>query len=138
MDDRDFLSENELVEELLSEGFQTEEIHAAFSWMESVELTPQKSDHSLTVPTNRVFTAEEARNLSSESLGFLIRLRTMGILDDELHEEILDRALQTAEDEVSLKDLKTITALTLFARAHHLWRREVECIIEDDWVRLYH
>jgi Smg protein len=139
MEDRDFLTEGEIIEELLAEGFAAEEIDAAFSWMESYSmqnLTPR--DHSLTSPTNRVFTAEEARSLSAEARGFLVRLRTMGILDDELHEEILDRALQSAEEEVSLKDLKTITALTLFTRANNQWRREVDCIIEDDWASLYH
>ena len=28
--------------------------------------------------------------------------------------------------------------LTLFTRSHDEWRREVDCILEDDWSRLYH
>ena len=33
MEERDFLTENELVEELLAVGFEEDEIAAAFSWM---------------------------------------------------------------------------------------------------------
>jgi Smg protein len=139
MEEREPLSEEDLVGKLLAVGFEAEEIDAAFSWMERLAL--QSADHSattLTLPTNRVFSAEEARILSSDARGFLLRLRAMGVLDDEIHEEIVERALQSGEDEVGLKDLKAIIALTLFSRSHDDWRRQMDCLFEDDWTRLYH
>jgi len=39
---------------------------------------------------------------------------------------------------VGLPEIKTLVALTLFSRSHDDWRREVDCIMEDDWSRLYH
>ncbi len=45
---------------------------------------------------------------------------------------------QSGEDEVTLKDLKAIIALTLFARSQDDWRRQMDCLFEDDWSRLYH
>jgi len=138
MEERDFLTENELVEELLAVGFDEEEIAAAFSWMENLSLADrQQSPRALAVSTHRVFTTEEKRLLSTEARGFLIRLRTLAILDDDLEEEVIERAMR-AEGGVSLPELKTLVALTLFSRSHDDWRREVDCIMEDDWSRLYH
>jgi len=139
MEDRGFLSEAEIVEELLAVGFESDEIDAAFSWMENLSLhAPPKANAPLALLTHRVFTAEENRSLSREARGFLVRLRTMGILDDDIEEEILEKALDGAEDEVTLSELKTITAFTFFARSQDQWRREVDCILDNDWSRLYH
>jgi Smg protein len=139
LDDRDILTESDLVEELLSVGFEAEEIDAAFCWMESQTLcAPASSVTSLTPPANshRVFSTEENRALSSEARGFLTRLRGMGILDDEVQEDVIEKALQMAEDEVTLKEIKTITVLAMFANSQHEWRREFDCLLEDDWQRL--
>lgn len=138
MEEHDLLSENELVAELLAVGFDEEEIEAAFRWMETLSLQNRQQPPQLLVSaSHRVFTAEESRVLSTEARGFLIRLRTLGILDDELEEEIIERATQ-AEEELTLAELKTLVVLTLFTRSHDDWRREVDCIMEDDWSRLYH
>ena len=139
MEDRDPLTESDLVEELLAVGFEAEEIDAAFSWMERLSLqTSNPPDVLLSLPPQRIFTPEEIQVISCEARGFLSRLRSLGILDEQAQEEIIDRAMQVAEDELSLKEMKTLTALTLFARSHEDWRREVDCFMEDDWSRLYH
>lgn len=139
LDDRDILTESDLVEELLSVGFEAEEIDAAFSWMESQTIcAPPSSVTSLTAPahSHRVFSTEENRALSSEARGFLTRLRGMGILDNEVQEDVIEKALQMAEDEVTLKEIKTITVLAMFANSQNEWRREFDCLLEDDWQRL--
>ena len=137
--DRDSVSENDIVEELLAVGFEADEIDAAFSWMQNVAThSPGKEQQLAEVRSQRVFTPEEVRDISAEARGLLIRLRTLGILDDAAQEEIIDKALQVADEPVSLKDMKAIAALTLFARNNDEWRREVDCFLDDDWVRLYH
>lgn len=139
LDDRDMMTETDLVEELLSVGFEAEEIDAAFSWMESQALSPPASNEtSLTVPavSTRVFSTEERRAISQEGRGFLVRLRSLGILNDDIQEEVIDKALQMAEEEVSLKEIKTITVLAMFANSQNEWRREFDCLLEDDWPRL--
>lgn len=139
MEERDTLSENEIVEELLSVGFEADEIDAAFSWMETLSLQQGTAPAPLlALSTHRIFTPEECRTLSSEARGFLIRLRMMGILNDELQEEIIERAMQSSEDAVCLKEMKTLTALILFARSHDEWRREADRLLEDDWSQMYH
>ena len=52
LDDRDMATENDLVEELLSVGFEAEEIDAAFCWMESQALcAPTGSETSPSRPS---------------------------------------------------------------------------------------
>jgi Smg protein len=139
MEDRDHFSDSDIVEELLAVGFDAEEIDAAFSWMESHSLpTRVAPSEQLALSTHRVFTPEECRDLSCEARGFLIRLRSMGILNDELQEEVIARAMEAGDDEVTLKEMKTITVLTLFSRSHDEWRREFDRLLEDDWSQLYH
>jgi len=140
MDDRDFLTEGDLVEQLLEEGFEAEEIDAAFSWMESLSMQCRSAatGRELTQPTYRIFTPEEGQVFTRDAMGFLIRLRTLGILDNDLQEEIIDKALRMSEEEVTLKEIKALTALTLFTRSQDDWHREVDCFMEDDWARICH
>jgi Smg protein len=130
-------SESDLVEELLAVGFDVDEIDAAFCWMEDQTLRARQTP-GLTAPltTHRVFSVEEQRGLALDARGFLVRLRTAGILDEELFEEILHKSLQMNDDQVTLKEIKTIAVLALFARNQHQWRQEFDCLLEDDWSRL--
>jgi Smg protein len=139
MADSTQLTESDIVEGLMAEGFDAAEIDAAFRWMEDLSLETRQAEISpLGLPTHRVFTLEETWGLSAEARGFLIRLRTLGILDDESEEEIIERALQIAEDDVSLKEIKALAALVLFSRTTQDWRREVDCFMDDDWARMFH
>jgi Smg protein len=139
MDERQLPAGSDIVEELLASGYEAEEIDAAFHWMESLSLRRvDQPAKSLVIPSQRIFTAEECQSLSREARGFLVQLRQLGILDDEVQEDIIQKALNMGEEELALKDIKTLTALSLFARSQHEWLREVDCFMEDDWARMYH
>jgi Smg protein len=136
------ISEQELVAELMSVGFEAEEINDAFSWMETVALQPptaQTADTKLeTSATYRIFSPEEQQALTTEGIGFLIKLKSMGLLTDVIQEEIIERAVGAAEDPLSLQEVKVITALTILSRSNSLWQREIDCLLENDWARIYH
>jgi Smg protein len=136
------ISEQELVTELLSVGFEAEEISDAFSWMEAVALQPSPAAKTepvaLEQPTYRIFSREERQALEPEALGFLVRLRTLGILSDAAQEEVIERAVQSAEDPISLQEVKLIAALTLLSHSSNLWQREIDCFFDSDWTRIYH
>jgi len=141
LEERDVGSETDLVEELIASGFDSDEIDAAFSWMQGFSASsdlPESRPALHDVPTMRVFTPDENRLLTSEARGFLIRLRSLGILNDESQEEVIDRAFQLGEDEVSLHEIKMMTSLTLFARSNEDWRREVNALMGDDWSQVIH
>lgn len=136
------INEQELVAELMSVGFEAEEISDAFSWMESVALqspAEQAAETSLlSPPTYRIFSQEEEQALSTEGIGFLVKIRSMGLLSDETQEEVIERAVRAAEDPLNLQEIKIITALTMLARSSNLWQREIDCFLENDWARIYH
>ncbi len=136
------INEQDLVAELMSVGFEAEEISDAFSWMESVALqipsTEASAPLSLEQPTYRIYSREEQQSLSSEAIGFLVRIRAMGLINDEAQEEVIDRAIKAAEDPITLQEIKMIAALTMLSRSNNLWQREIDCLLENDWVRIYH
>jgi Smg protein len=139
MDERELPSECDIVEELLASGFEAEEIDAAFHWMEGLAMhRADRPVDPMTILSQRIFTTEECHALSREARGFLMQLRQLGILDDDIQEEIIQKALHMAEDELTLKEAKVLTALSFFARSHNEWLREVDCFMEDDWTRMYH
>ena len=136
------ISEQELVAELMSVGFEAEEINDAFSWMESVALqgpAAQQAKAKLKPQsTYRVFTPEEERALSTEGVGFLVKLRNMCLLSDDAQEEIIERAVRAAEDPLNLQEVKMIAALTMLSKTNSLWQREIDCFLDNDWARIYH
>ncbi|WP_020675224.1 DUF494 family protein [Geopsychrobacter electrodiphilus] len=138
------ISEQELVAELMSEGFDAQEINDAFSWMESTALDlPQPKlqreiDISSSSKTSRIFTPEECRLIETDARGFLVRLRSIGLINDEIEEELLDRIMIAAEEPVSLQEIKILTALALLTRNSNQWQREIDCMMSEDWTRIYH
>lgn len=136
LDEQEPKSESDLVEELLAVGFEAAEIDDAFAWMETEALRPRQTSGVTSSSSHRVFTHEEQRAFSLEASGFLLRLRTLGILDDELFEDIVHKAMQMTAEEISHREIKTVTVLALFARSQHQWRQEFDCLLEDDWTRM--
>ena len=136
------INEQELIDELISVGFATEEISDAFTWMESVALRHplhhSVADIPMQQPSYRLYSREEQVALTQEAIGFLVKLRAMGMLPDEVQEEIIDRAMRAAEEPINLQEIKIISALTLLSRSSSLWQREIDCFLDNDWVRLYH
>lgn len=136
------VSEQELMVELMSVGFNADDINAAFSWIETVGLQTQaasESDPSLmNLPTYRVFNHQEQLALTTEARGFLVKIRTMGLLSDEAQEEIIERAIHSAEDQINEQEIKLITILILLSRSNNLWLREIDCFLDNDWKQIYH
>ncbi len=134
------ISEQELIAELISVGYEADEINDAFSWMETIALQPAQDDVDplLCMTTYRTYSAPEQQMLTMEARGFLTRLRAMGLLSDDSQEEIIDRALRGAEDPVTEPEIKLIAILTLLARSNNLWLREIDCFLDNDWASIYH
>jgi Smg protein len=137
------ISEQELVAELMSEGFDAEEINDAFSWMESTALDQTRQQQtevnlSTSSSTMRIFTDEECRLIDTEARGFLVRLRSMGLIDNAIEEDLIDRIVTAADEPVSLQEIKILTALSLLAKNSNQWQREIDCLMTEDWARIYH
>ncbi len=136
------VNEQELMAELISAGFESEEISGAFAWMEATALQPQTESTKIELvqnpPTYRLFSIQEQQALTTAARGFLVKVRAMGLLSDEAQEEIIDRVLHSAEDLVDEQEVKLITIITLLSHSNSLWLREIDCFLENDWDRIYH
>lgn len=131
-------NEHEIVEQLLDFGFEAEEIDAAFSWMEHQSQPADTARQEMTLAAPRVFSPQEKCALSLEARGFLTRLRNLGLLDTETEEEIIQSALELDEDEISLREIRHLAAMFIVSRSRHDLRRDIDCILQDDWSALYH
>lgn len=132
-----FVSENwetmanqeELLDELQNQGFSNREISDAFRWIEKNTLgsdtdgdaeteSPQVTIH----PPARVLSAVESGKLTAEAHGFILRLYERGFIDPVILEDILERVVKMDIEEVGIKEIRRLTALTLFIRVQSEWR----------------
>jgi Smg protein len=63
----------------------------------------------------RVYSVKEQSHLGSECLGFISFLEGLGVLSVPMREIVLDRALATPGDPVSLDDLKIIVLMVYWS-----------------------
>jgi len=139
LSDLDFPAESDLVNELLASGFAADEINAAFLWMERLNHDPvERLAPTFRTPTFRVFAPEESRLLSLEARGFLVRLRLLGLIDETLFEEMVQRATADASEELDLDEIKHVAAQTLATHVQSEWGNEVASILDDDWDGFLH
>lgn len=136
------LSDNDkvLISDLLDAGFEGDDIQSAISMLSS--MTPasdtETDQYQMSIPPVRIYTFEERHVLSSDARGLLYRLRTLGIINDRIQEEIIDKALSIAEGEIPMHEMRMITAITILTESDRDWQREVGCIIEDNWSGVFH
>lgn len=139
LSEHDFPAESDLVNELLASGFAADEINAAFLWMERLHHNPiERLTPTFRTPTYRVFSPEECRLLSVEARGFLVRLRLLGLIDETLFEEMIQRATSDAGEELCLEEIKGVAAQALATHAQSEWGNEIASILDDDWNGFLH
>lgn len=105
------ISSKELAGDLYDAGFELDEIHKAFDWLddleelESIETTPSQAVGV------RIFTHVEKAKLSIECRGFLSFLEQIGALDSVTRETVIDRAMALDTTVVDLMQLKCVVAM---------------------------
>ena len=105
--------------DLKTRGYTQSEISAAFSWIyENGELTPSRpaGPGKADPGSRRVLHDAEKAALSTESQGYLIQLRELGLLDEGDFETVIERAMMAGYEKLSVADLREIVASVLFAR----------------------
>lgn len=116
----------EIWEALSRKGFSDDEIEGALEHIEATSLEgpgPFWSEH---IPIYRTYCAEEVVKVTSRARGFLWQLKSSGVIDHAMEDEILQKALNL-EDRAGLKEIKTVAALTIFGYEH----RAQGCSIES-------
>lgn len=107
-----------LSEELAQKGYTENEISSAFSWLFDKikdnfdELV--KNTGTILPSSFRVLHEVEKMIIEPEAYGYLLQLKALGLLDETETEQMLEQALMLGSSRVTLQDMKTIVASTLF------------------------
>jgi len=100
--------------ELLTAGFEQDEVNRAFVWLESLSI--QRAIKP-TIPTSfRIFSNEEQAKLDLECRDLLMFLERCGILTSANREVVIDRALALEGEDLSIEKLKWIVLLVLLSQ----------------------
>ena len=129
--------EKEILEYLLSEGYNMEEINTAFLWIRDIA-GEQKVKSPLRKSINesnniRILSNDEKISLNKEAYGFLIRLKELGFIDNELQEEIIERAQYFTDGEVGIDEIKSIAALVMMNRSGAECGDDINRLFNDEW-----
>ena len=103
---------------LSAAGFDGTEISAALSWLAGVVRTPQRSLAPLPESGTafRAFAPKELAKLDADCRGFLLFLERSGILSPASREHVIERALATAGETLSLDQIKLIVVMVLWSQ----------------------
>lgn len=122
----------QLGRKLSAVGFEADDITQAIAWLRALrEATDEAASAPATAPaenptpalqaqeptpgTMRVYTHEESERLGPECWGFLRFLENGGMLRPAMREIVLERAMASPSDPLSLEDLKIILLMVYWS-----------------------
>jgi uncharacterized protein Smg (DUF494 family) len=118
--DRDkdlFYDAQEIWDDLTTRGYSEVEIENALSHIEKTSLEYPGPFWSDAIPVHRSYSMDEMTRLSSKARGYLWKLKSRGIIDHALEDEIVQKAMNL-ENPAGLREIKTVAALTVFGYEH--------------------
>jgi Smg protein len=108
------------ITDLETRGYTQSEISAAFSWLYD-NLFLKEGTATLRSRSSkgswRILHEAEKFVVSTECQGYLIQLRELGLLDDVDLENVIERAMMSGSEMLSLADLQGIVASVLLAKS---------------------
>jgi Smg protein len=128
----------EVRDELFGAGFEEDDVERALAWLDRLRragVSPVQAPgprRSVRPPS-----ADEARKLSTEARGFLLRLERAGILDHALREAVYERALKLDEPELGVEEIRVLVALVLETTPGHD-SALVAAVLAGDLTPIYH
>ncbi len=98
-------------------GYTQSEISAAFDWLyEHVQIDGGWLVPSVSSTSRRQLHAVERAVIATEGQGYLMQLCELGLLEITDLEMVIERAMVSAVDRVSVHEIQQIVASVLFAR----------------------
>lgn len=107
----------ELLEALEDAGFHDIDINKAFLWLKGlspIETRSLESTVTLNQKAFRIFNPEEQIRLSRWSLGFLLVLEQLKLIDPYVRELILDRLIALEHFEIDTEKVKWIILIIVY------------------------
>lgn len=132
----------DLILAISAQGFIDYEVEQALAWVDEIRQPADSllidGDDNRRV-TNRILSAEESYKVLPAAFGYLLKLKNMGIVDDLLMEEILEKAQSSEFEEVGNDEIRLIAIFTLYQRdAFSDWRRIIRHILDGGWESMRH
>lgn len=105
-----------VAKKLSAAGFDDSDISEALSWMAGVVRGPHRSVAPLpeSAAASRAYAPRELAKLGAECRGLLMHFEQSGILNAQTREHVVERALATTGDELTLEQLKLIVLMVLW------------------------
>ncbi len=121
------LYEPEMTDMLRSHGFDADEISEAFHWLHHFGAWGESGfgGREGTGAAFRVFSDEERLAFTAEAGGYLLQLQQMGLIDDSMREDIIQRALSLVEGEITRDDVRAMALLVAFHRSQKHWQTDL-------------
>lgn len=135
----DLSDDGEMVARKLSAaGFEDSEISEALTWLAGVMHAPYKEAIQLPgrAGSSRAFAAREMLKLDAECRGFILHLENIDVLDAHLRELVIDRAMATSTDSLSIEQIKIIVLMVLWNCETPAGRLMAEELLYSDVERL--
>jgi uncharacterized protein Smg (DUF494 family) len=103
--------------DLKSRGYSQSEITAAVSWLyEHVQGSGGLAKVEGGRGSRRVFHEAERAVFATAAQGYLIQLAELGLLDEKDMEAVIDRAMMSGYERLSVGEVRDIVTAVLFAR----------------------
>lgn len=128
-----------LSERLRKHGFSENELNAALSWLID-RLQTQEIGSSETTPSKgsvRVLHPVERLILTPEAFGYLLHLEDVGLLDRDQMETVIERALASGTNTVTIDDIKMMTATIVFGYESSDWISQSTPWSDDDKIKVH-
>ena len=120
-----FSNMDDLSVSLKARGYTDSEISSAYSWlMERYENSPESYFSSFPDlnGSQRVFSEEERFQLSIDAQGLLHKLLSLGLIDNEQFESVLERAAMISNMPLDLDQVKMVASTLIFRDIDELER----------------
>ena len=126
--------ENTLSQELAAAGFNEQDIHHAFNWFNQLERKTSQPNicNAPKHTSSRIFTEDEYKKLSLESLSFLLFLVQANILNTMQRELILELALKLPQETITHDEFRWVILMTTWATSQaHEHHAKDYMLVED-------
>lgn len=132
---------NILAHKLAAVGFEDDDINDALGWLHRLGQTAEQCKPlSALEPSDshRIYANHEYQLLGTQAIGFIQFLESSGSLPPTLREIMIEQALATDENPVSLQTIKVIALMVLWSQQAEIDHLVFEELMTDDRVRPSH
>jgi Smg protein len=111
----------EISDSLKSQGFTDNEISSAYSWvLDQLQVDSQfLYEASAPLTSFRILSDRERQHFSTKSIGYLLQLKHVGVINEAQMEMVLERGSLIGQSPVDLEQIKIIIGTVLFRDSGH-------------------